>query len=158
MKELRENQMKSLAKISLGMLLGGAALVALASASFAAPNAPAEAELNAIQKVHAVATAENDRIKLNCVNDKLMQAKALVNIIESSETVDASKSSELHELRVAADNCVGKNNVNLDNNNSYTAPPGAAQPTEPVTGESGGLEPPLDASGSMPASARTRRR
>lgn len=146
--------MKSLPKIGLIALLGGVAL--FASTTLAAPNESAQAELNVIQKLHAVATAENDRIRLNCLNDKLVQAKALVNIIEGGDT---SKTAQLQDVRVAAENCVGKDSVNLEDSNSYTSPPGASFPTNPGGSETGGtFEPPLDASSSMPANSRTRRR
>ena len=144
--------MKSLVKIGLGALLCGVAL--FASASLAAPNEQATADYTAIERIHAVAVSQNDRIKLNCVNEKLIEAKALLNIIDQG---DASKSAELHELRVAAEGCIGKKDVGLNSDNDFSAPPGAAMPTDPATTDWGNtFEPPLDASQSMPSNTRQR--
>ncbi len=144
--------MKSLAKIGLGVVLGGAAL--MVSASVGATNEQAHADFSAIQNAQTRAKVENDRIKLNCINDKLVLAKAVLNIIDAG---DSTKTAQLHELRVAAEACAGKKQVSTDSNNSFTAPPGASEPENP-----GGLdwgttfEPGVNASPSTPTPRHTR--
>lgn len=137
--------MKSLAKIGLGALLGGAAL--LLSASVGATNAQAHADFTAIQNAQTRARVENDRIKLNCINDKLVLAKATLNIIDNGDT---TKLGQLHELRVAAEACAGKKQVSTDSNNSFTAPPGASEPGNPGGDWGTVFEPGVNASPSTP--------
>jgi hypothetical protein len=143
--------MKSLAKIGLGAMLGGAAL--FLSASVGATNAQAHADFTAIQNAQTRAKVENDRIKLNCINDKLVLAKATLNIIDAG---DASKLGQLHELRVAAESCAGKKQVSTDTNNSFTAPPGASEPGNPSYDWGTVFEPGVNASATRPSSPRTR--
>lgn len=143
--------MKSLAKIGLGALLGGAVLL---SATVGATNAQAHADFEAIQNLQTRAKVENDRIKLNCINDKLVLANAVINLIDAG---DATKSAQLHELRVAAEACAGKKQVSTDSNNSFTVPPGASEPDNPNADWGAVFEPGVNASPSTPT-PRTRSR
>lgn len=144
--------MKPLTKIGLAGVLGGAAL--MLSASVGATNAQAHADFTAIQNAQTRATVENDRIKLNCINDKLMLAKAVLNLVDAG---DNSQLAQLHELRVAAEGCAGKKQVSTDSNNSFTAPPGATEPGNPNGLDWGTVfEPGVNASPSSPSAPRTR--
>ena len=107
--------MKLLAKVGLGALLGGAGLLLVGNVNAANPQA--QADFAAIQNAQIKAKVENDRIKLNCINDKLVLAKAVLNLIDNGET---NQVAQLHELRIAAENCAGKRQVNTDSNNSFT--------------------------------------
>ena len=143
--------MKLLAKIGLGTILGGAAV--LLSAPVGATNVQAHADFTAIQNAQTRAKVENDRIKLNCINDKLVLAKAVLNLIDSG---DVSQLSQLHELRVAAEGCAGKKQVGTESDNSFTAPPGATEPGIPGVDWGTVFEPGVNASPSTPATPRTR--
>lgn len=139
--------MKLLTKIGVATLLGVAALATPTDVS--ASNVEAHADFAAIVNVQAVAKVENDRIKLNCINDKLVLAKAVLNIIDAG---DNSKIGQLHELRAAAEACAGKRQINSESNNSFTAPIGPVQPPENPGGLDWGVtfEPPVNASPSTP--------
>src|SRR5689334_608278 len=139
--------MKLFAKIGLVTLLGGAGVV-FVSANVAASNAEAHADFSVIQKARAVAKAENDLIKLNCINDKLVLANGLLNIIDGGDT---TKLSELHELRVAAEACAGKTRVKGEGGwNTFTGPPGATEPNDPGLDWGTTFEPGVNASPSTP--------
>jgi hypothetical protein len=90
--------MKLFAKLGLAALAGGAAL--LMSGTGDASNAQAQADYNAMRSAQAVARAQNDIIKLNCVNDKLVLANPLLNLIDSG---DLKQLGPLHELRERAE-------------------------------------------------------
>src|ERR1700761_3027738 len=117
--------MKLLAKLGLATLAGGTAF--LLSGTGDASNAEARAEYQAIIGAQAAARAQNDVLKLNCVNDKLVLAKALMNIIDNG---DEHQLGQLHELRVAAEYCAGKKEITSGETgtNSYTSPAGAMEP------------------------------
>ena len=141
--------MKSLMKIGLGAALATAAV--LVAAPVQATNAQAQADFTAILNAQTRAKVENDRIKLNCINDKLVLAKAVLNIIDEG---DNSRVAQLHELRVAADSCAGKKQVGTESDNSFTAPPGASEPEPPGLDWGTTFEPPVNASPSTPSSPR----
>lgn len=145
--------MKLLTKIGVGTLLGVAGFVA-STTNVSASNVQAHADFSAIVNAQAVAKVENDRIKLNCINDKLVLAKAVLNLIDGG---DGSKVPQLHELRVAAEACAGKRQVSQDGNNSFTAPVGPVQPPENPGGLDWGttFEPPVNASPSTPTPRRS---
>ena len=138
--------MKLFAKIGAVSLIGGVAV--LLSATVNASNERAREDYTAIKHAQAVARAENDVIKLNCVNDKLVQAKALLNIIDAGNDQEAG---QLHELRVAAEGCAGKKQISSEGStNSFEGPPGAGQPNPGWTGFGTTFEPGVNASPSTP--------
>jgi hypothetical protein len=145
--------MKLFAKMGLGALLGAGLLVA---SNVHASKVEAHADYAAILNAQAVARVEKDLIKLNCVNDKLVLANATLNIIDADPSGgNPTKESELHELRVAAENCAGKKQVNFTSDNSFTAPPGAQEPGEGGAPDWGVVfEPGVNASPSTPTPRR----
>src|SRR3569623_3313261 len=148
-----EKLMKSLAKIGLGAALAAAAV--LFSSPVEATNAQAQADFTAILNAQPRAKVENDRIKLNCINDKLVLAKAVLTIIDAGDT---TRVAQLHELRVAADGCAGKKQVGSESDNSFSAPPGASEPEPPGLDWGTTFEPPVNASPSTPSRPRAHRR
>jgi hypothetical protein len=97
-----------------------------------------------------VARAQNDIIKLNCVNDKLVLANPLLNLIDSG---DLKQLGPLHELRVAAEYCAGKKEISTDisGTNSFTSPEGASEPNADWAQWGTTFEPGVNASPSSPA-------
>ena len=69
-----EKQMKLFAKIGAASFIGG--LVVVLSATVFASKESAQDDYVAMKHAQAEARAASDVIKLNCVNDKLVQAKA----------------------------------------------------------------------------------
>ena len=143
--------MKLLVKFGLAGAGFGALLL---SGSVGAVNAMAQADFVAIQNAQARARAENDRIKLSCVNDKLVLAKAVYNIIDAG---DESKVPQMHELRVAAEECLGKASMYSTSGNSFSGPPGLVQPGSNPPDWGATFEPPVNASPSVPSTGRTSR-
>lgn len=98
------------------------------------------------------ARREKDVIKLTCINEKLLQIKALRNMIESvlgvfitapaRDSFDqlSSHASEVRVLREAAQACAGEIELFTDSANNYTAPDIPDDPTDPLF--PGGVEPP----------------
>jgi hypothetical protein len=150
-----DKQMKLFAKIGAVSLVGGV-VVALSATGFAS-KAQAEEDYTAMKHAQALARAENDVIKLNCVNDKLVQAKALLNIIDTGNdqaSVLAQDTAQLHELRIAADGCNGRKQITEGSTNSFTGPEGASEPNPDWNGWGTTFEPGANASQSTPSSPR----
>lgn len=99
-----------------------------------------------IQHMQAVARREKDIIKLNCVNDKLVQVKPQMNIADAAaaelgssregERVIAFESitqaaENIRRLREEADQCIGEPITSGgDSSNSYTGPGATDDPTK----------------------------
>jgi len=114
------------------------------------------ADARHIQHLQQVARKEKDVIKLNCVNDKLVQVKPQLNIADTAtaeldSAPDAtrmavfdtlSQSAEaIRRLREEADQCIGEPiTVGGESSNSFTGP---GAPDDPTKGFGGGeIEPP----------------
>jgi len=123
------------------------------------------ADARHIQHLQQVARQEKDVIKLNCVNDKLVQAKPEMNIADAKELeLDAGGDVErmaafdsisqaadgLRRLREESDQCIGEPITfsGGESSNSFTAPHTPDDPTKGGPGGIGGLpiEPPAYAS------------
>ncbi|HTR55126.1 MAG TPA: hypothetical protein VMJ10_30780 [Kofleriaceae bacterium] len=151
--------------LKLGTALLSAGLAAGAITAFAGPDGGDSngtglfdqvlADARHVQQLQQIARKENDVIKLNCVNDKLIQLKPKLNIAEQLQHADPSNTQaatdlrqaaeEAHNLRTEADQCVGDSLVNTESVTSFTHPdlpdPGMFNPWLPTT-----LEPPAYAS------------
>jgi hypothetical protein len=115
------------------------------------------ADLRRIQHLQALARKEKDVIKLNCVNDKLVQVKPYMNMADAGEAElsMASESSRMSVfegiqqavenvrlLREEADQCIGEPvQTGGDSSNSFTGP---NAPDDPTRGFEG---PPIEAPG-----------
>lgn len=104
------------------------------------------ADARHIQHLQQVARQEKDVIKLNCVNDKLVQAKPQMNIVDLKqqeletagdaermavfETI-ASAADSLRRLREEADQCIGEPITfsGGESSNSFTGPSAPDDPT-----------------------------
>jgi hypothetical protein len=121
-----------------------------------------QARLDMRHVVHLQQIARNEKsvIKLNCVNDKLVQMKPQLNMADtaaaelavSTEFSAASSyqqavvaTENVHRLREEADQCIGEAiAIGGESSNSFTAP---NAPDDPTRGYGrGGLEPPVYAS------------
>ncbi|HEX4417957.1 MAG TPA: hypothetical protein VH165_08660 [Kofleriaceae bacterium] len=113
-----------------------------------------------VQHLQQIARQEKSVIKLNCVNDKLVQIKPQMNLADTAAAelaggtdfnrVDAfdkvSMATEnVHHLREEADQCIGEPiATGSESSNSFSGP---WVPDDPNRGYSGGgLEPPIYAS------------
>lgn len=109
-----------------------------------------------IQHLQQIARREKDVIKLNCVNDKLVQVKPQMNIadasaaeLESAHDVERAAlfdgildaAEAVRHLREEADQCIGEPVTSGgDSSNSFDGPD---VPDDPTRGfEGGDLEPP----------------
>jgi hypothetical protein len=115
------------------------------------------ADLRRIQHLQALARKEKDVIKLNCVNDKLVQVKPYMNMADAGEAElpSASESSRasvfegiqqavenVRLLREEADQCIGEPvQTGGDSSNSFTGPDAPDDPTKGFNG------PPIEAPG-----------
>ncbi|MEZ4364460.1 MAG: hypothetical protein R3B48_30065 [Kofleriaceae bacterium] len=117
-----------------------------------------------VGRLQQKARAEKDVIKLNCVNDKLVQMKATMNLADDkrSQITDAltlgngraperfadyaQSATDIKKLREEADVCVGVGPDYLGNSKINISNPGI--PDDPTAGNpfSEGLEPPAYAS------------
>jgi hypothetical protein len=104
------------------------------------------ADARHIQHLQQVARQEKDVIKLNCVNDKLVQAKPQMNIADAKmaelesagdaermaafEVVTGAADS-LRRLREESDQCIGEPITfsGGESSNSFTGPPAPDNPT-----------------------------
>lgn len=112
-----------------------------------------------VEHLRAIARREKDVIKLNCVNDKLVEMKPQMNIADrvsgelqsSREPGDrrsafegvVSAGDSIRRLREAADQCIGEKLLVTESSNEYTHPDIPEQPGGFVNGE---IEPPAYAS------------
>jgi len=113
-----------------------------------------------IQHLQQIARKEKDIIKLNCVNDKLVQVKPQMNIADTQEAeLDGAKDADrmtifegisqaaenVRRLREEADQCIGEPIAQgSESSNSFTGP---QIPDDPTKGFGGGpIEPPVYAS------------
>lgn len=104
------------------------------------------ADARHIQHLQQVARQEKDVIKLNCVNDKLVQAKPQMNIADTKEVelesagdaermavfeVIAQAADSLRRLREESDQCIGEPITfsGGESSNSFTAPTATDNPT-----------------------------
>jgi hypothetical protein len=117
------------------------------------------ADARHIQHLQQIARKEKDIIKLNCVNDKLVQVKPQMNIADLAESElegaqDASRmgifstiaeaSESVRRLREEADQCIGEPIVQGgESSNSFTGP---QSPDDPTKGFNTPIEPPSYAS------------
>ena len=87
-----------------------------------------------VQHLQALARREKDVIKLNCVNDKLVQIRPLLNIGDRAQADIAAGQAggmaeltnarqTVHRLREAADQCIGEPSLGNESINTYTHPP-----------------------------------
>jgi len=99
-----------------------------------------------IQHMQAVARREKDIIKLNCVNDKLVQVKPQMNIADSAAAELASSregermlafesltqaTENIRRLREEADQCIGEPiTTGGESSNSFTGPGSVDDPTK----------------------------
>jgi hypothetical protein len=114
------------------------------------------ADARHIQHLQQVARKAKDVIKLNCVNDKLVQVKPQMNIADAAENElegarDADRSmifeqlsqaaENVRRLREEADQCIGEpTQAGGDSSNSFTGP---TMPDDPTKGfDNAGIEPP----------------
>jgi len=114
------------------------------------------ADARHIHHLQAVARKEKDIIKLNCVNDKLVQVKPQMNIADQAKlTLDIAASGEqrgsafqtlstaaeaIRHLREEADACIGEPILGTESSNGFTGP---TVPDSPYGNPFGpGVEPP----------------
>jgi hypothetical protein len=110
-----------------------------------------------VQYLQQIAKKEKDVIKLNCVNDKLVQIKPQMNLADSAEAElnvapDAGRiaafdslaqaADSVRRLREEADQCIGEaiTQGGSESSNSFTGPQVPDDPTKGFTGKQ--LEPP----------------
>jgi hypothetical protein len=102
------------------------------------------ADARHVQHLQQMARKEKDIIKLNCVNDKLVQVKPQMNIADSAESeLEATKDTDrmaifdtvsqaaenVRRLREEADQCVGESIQSSDSSNTFAGPQGTDDPT-----------------------------
>jgi hypothetical protein len=114
------------------------------------------ADARHIQHLQQVARQAKDVIKLNCVNDKLVQVKPILNMLdEQSLDVEAAGDGErpivfervagaaesVHRLREEADQCIGEPvSIGSESSNSFTGPRAIDDPSKGFAGKE--IEPP----------------
>jgi hypothetical protein len=115
------------------------------------------ADARHVQYLQQVARKEKDVIKLNCVNDKLVQIKPQMNMADAAESelggaADGTRiaafdsvaqaAENVRRLREEADQCIGESITQggSESSNSFTAPTAPDDPTKGSTGKE--LEPP----------------
>ena len=118
------------------------------------------ADARHIQHLQQIARKEKDIIKLNCVNDKLVQVKPQMNIADTQEAeLEGAKDTDrmkifegisqaaenVRRLREEADQCIGEPIAQgSESSNSFSGP---QIPDDPTKGFGGGpIEPPVYAS------------
>jgi hypothetical protein len=114
------------------------------------------ADARHIQHLQQVARKEKDIIKLNCVNDKLVQVKPMLNMLDE-QTLDVEATGEgergmvfekitgaaegIHRLREEADQCIGEPvTTGGESSNSFTGPTAPDDPTKGFASKE--IEPP----------------
>ena len=119
-----------------------------------------ELEYRHVLGLKRIANKEKDVIKLNCVNDKLVQLKAEMNILDRLQTdlvttsgagdpnatfaEVVSTGNSIKALREEADQCIGEAVLASESSNDYTHPQIEDLPTSDPWG--GTIEPPAYAS------------
>jgi hypothetical protein len=114
------------------------------------------ADARHIQHLQQIARKEKDVIKLNCVNDKLVQVKPQMNIADLGEAeLESAREDErmsifdsiaqavenIRRLREEADQCIGESITSVgDSSNSFTGPEAPDDPTRDY--QEPDLEPP----------------
>jgi len=114
------------------------------------------ADARHIQHLQQIARKEKDVIKLNCVNDKLVQVKPQMNIADQAESelesandttrmslfeTFSQASETVRKLREEADQCIGEPVSGVsESSNSFTGPTPPDDPTKGFTGTE--IEPP----------------
>jgi hypothetical protein len=104
------------------------------------------ADARHVQHLQLIARREKDVIKLNCVNDKLVQLKPQMNIADASEAeLESAKDSDrvaifegisqaadnVRRLREEADQCIGEPvGTGGESSNSFTGPKEQDDPTK----------------------------
>jgi len=85
-------------------------------------------------QLQSLARRQKDVIKLNCVNDKLVQIKPQVNIMDRAQIefsagnpgaawqAITSAANNVHRLREQADECVGEGGLGPSSSNGFEAP------------------------------------
>lgn len=155
---------KFLAKVLFVAALGG-----VAATMYAAPSSPDQypteatkikadmlADQQFVLRLKAQAVRDKDVIRINCLNDKLVQINPLMNIVDSlidrlsndsesdavfKELVDAG--GKVREQRELAQQCAESKLLVTESTNAYTAPHGPEDPTQGIPGDYGGyVEPP----------------
>ncbi|HET7502931.1 MAG TPA: hypothetical protein VFK02_18050 [Kofleriaceae bacterium] len=107
------------------------------------------ADARHVQHLQQIARREKDVIKLNCVNDKLVQIKPELNIVDAAAAelegaTDANRmmmfgnvtqaAENVRRLREEADQCIGEAiTQGGESSNSFTAPPAPDDPTKGFT-------------------------
>ncbi len=152
---------KFLAKVLFVAALGG-----VAATMYAAPSGPEAysseaasikmqmlADQQFVLRLKAQAVREKDVIKINCLNDKLVQMNPLMNIIDAlidrltnvpdseataafNELTDAA--AKVREQRELAQQCAESKLLVTESTNAYTAPHGPEDPTQGIPGDYGG--------------------
>jgi TolA-binding protein len=113
------------------------------------------ADARHIQHLQQIARKEKDIIKLNCVNDKLVQVKPQMNIADQGESdlegakdtnrmaifeTIAQAAENVRRLREEADQCIGEPiTQGSESSNSFTGP---KSPDDPGKGFENPIEPP----------------
>jgi hypothetical protein len=142
--------LKSLSKLGILALLGaGAAGLYAAPTGTAADASPdlqasiaraqasheqALSDARHVQHLQQLARKEKDVIKLNCVNDKLVQIRPQLNMADranaelnggSQDAVNEvlKAGDAIRKLREAADQCIGEPVLGEESTNSFTHPP-----------------------------------
>jgi hypothetical protein len=115
------------------------------------------ADARHVQYLQQIARKEKDVIKLNCVNDKLVQIKPQMNMADSAESelgssADATRmaafdsvaqaAENVRRLREEADQCIGEaiTQGGSESSNSFTGPQAPDDPSKGFGGNQ--LEPP----------------
>jgi hypothetical protein len=120
-------------------------------------HAQTRADARHVQHLQLMARREKDVIKLNCVNDKLVQLKPHMNIADLAEAeLESAKDSDratifdsisqsadnVRKLREEADQCIGEPISTAESSNSFSGPGAQDDPTKGGFGEPGDIEPP----------------
>jgi len=174
--------MKLFAKLLLATVVGGAASIYAGTGGWLSPNgggstpptgsfaemlaragtlhAQMDTDVRDVQQMQISARKQKDLIRLNCLNDKLVEMKPQVNIADRSQADLAgaqtpadqqaafaalsSAHDAVEQLHEAAQQCAGKPLLTTESSNEYTHP-NLDQPPEygSVNGE---IEPPAYAS------------
>jgi len=154
---------KFLAKVLFVAALGGVGATMWAAPGPEAYESEAQkiklqmlADQQFVLRLKAQAVRDKDIIRINCLNDKLVQMNPLMNIVDRlidrlsneseseavyNELVDAG--GKVREQRELATQCAESKLLVTESSNAYTAPHGPEDPTQGMPGDYGGyVEPP----------------